>query len=65
MLAPIALSTAAGIRGVSRERISAARTLGASRAQVVRHVMLPSVQSWRMPCQPLAEKRNLQSLQVL
>ena len=42
MLAPIALSTAAGVRGVSRERISAARTLGANRAQVVRHVVIPS-----------------------
>jgi len=42
MLAPIALSTAAGVRGVSRERISAARTLGASSAQVVRHVVIPS-----------------------
>jgi taurine transport system permease protein len=42
MLAPVALSTAAGVRGVSRERIDAARSLGASRAQVIRHVILPS-----------------------
>lgn len=42
MLAPIALSTASGVRNTSRERISAARTLGASRAQVMRHVVLPS-----------------------
>lgn len=42
MLAPIALSTAAGVRGVSRERISAARTLGASPVQVLRYVVLPS-----------------------
>ncbi|TGQ13562.1 ABC transporter permease subunit [Mesorhizobium sp. M00.F.Ca.ET.217.01.1.1] len=42
MLAPMALSTAAGVRGVSRERIDAARSLGATRRQVVRHVMLPS-----------------------
>lgn len=42
MLAPIALSTAAGVRGASRERIDAARTLGATHAQVVRHVILPS-----------------------
>ncbi|AZO48892.1 MAG: taurine ABC transporter permease TauC [Mesorhizobium sp.] len=42
MLAPVALSTAAGVRGVSRERIDAARSLGATRRQVVRHVMLPS-----------------------
>ncbi|TPN84114.1 ABC transporter permease subunit [Mesorhizobium sp. CU2] len=42
MLAPVALSTAAGVRGVSRERVDAARSLGATRAQVVRHVILPS-----------------------
>ncbi|QPC89944.1 ABC transporter permease subunit [Mesorhizobium sp. INR15] len=42
MLAPVALSTAAGVRGVSQERINAARSLGATRTQVVRHVILPS-----------------------
>jgi taurine transport system permease protein len=42
MLAPVALSTAAGVRGVSQERINAARSLGATRAQLVRHVILPS-----------------------
>ncbi|MDG4884408.1 ABC transporter permease subunit [Mesorhizobium sp. WSM4884] len=42
MLAPVALSTAAGVRGVSRERIDAARSLGATRNQLVRHVVLPS-----------------------
>jgi taurine transport system permease protein len=42
MLAPVALSTASGVRGVSQERINAARSLGATRAQVVRHVILPS-----------------------
>lgn len=42
MLAPIALSTAAGVRGASREKINAARTLGATRTQVLRHVLLPS-----------------------
>lgn len=42
MLAPVALSTAAGVRGVSRERTDAARSLGATRRQVVRHVILPS-----------------------
>ncbi len=42
MLAPIALSTAAGVRGASQERINAARTLGATRAQVLREVVLPS-----------------------
>ncbi|CDX13721.1 taurine transporter subunit; membrane component of ABC superfamily [Mesorhizobium sp. ORS 3324] len=42
MLAPVALSTAAGVRGVPRERIDAARSLGATRGQVIRHVVLPS-----------------------
>ncbi|MER9139995.1 ABC transporter permease subunit [Mesorhizobium sp. M0830] len=42
MLAPIALSTASGVRGVSQERINAARSLGATRGQAVRHVILPS-----------------------
>ncbi|ESY61423.1 MULTISPECIES: ABC transporter permease subunit [Mesorhizobium] len=42
MLAPVALSTASGVRGVSQERINAARSLGATRAQAVRHVILPS-----------------------
>ncbi|RWB54444.1 ABC transporter permease subunit [Mesorhizobium sp.] len=42
MLAPVALSTTAGVRGVSRERIDAARSLGATRGQVIRHVVLPS-----------------------
>ncbi|MCA0051381.1 ABC transporter permease subunit [Mesorhizobium sp. B283B1A] len=42
MLAPVALSTASGVRGVSQERINAARSLGATHAQVVRHVILPS-----------------------
>lgn len=42
MLAPIALSTAAGVRGVSADRVRAARALGAARGQVVRFVILPS-----------------------
>ncbi|TPK13480.1 ABC transporter permease subunit [Mesorhizobium sp. B2-5-7] len=42
MLAPVALSSASGVRGVSRERVNAARSLGATRRQVVRHVILPS-----------------------
>ncbi|TJV23495.1 MAG: ABC transporter permease subunit [Mesorhizobium sp.] len=42
MLAPVALSTASGVRGVSQERINAARSLGATQQQVVRHVILPS-----------------------
>ncbi len=42
MLAPVAIATAAGVRGVARHRIDAARSLGASPAQVVRLVVLPS-----------------------
>ncbi|MER8528298.1 ABC transporter permease subunit [Mesorhizobium sp. M0814] len=42
MLAPVALSTASGVRGVSKDRINAARSLGATRRQVIRHVILPS-----------------------
>ena len=38
----IALSTASGVRGVPLERINAARTLGASRLQVLLHVVLPN-----------------------
>jgi taurine transport system permease protein len=38
----IALSTAAGVRGVPVERINAARTLGATRLQMLRHVVLPN-----------------------
>lgn len=38
----VALSTASGVRGVPVERINAARTLGASRWQVLRHVVLPN-----------------------
>ncbi len=42
MLAPIAISTASGVKGASLERINAARALGATRIQVVRYVILPS-----------------------
>ena len=42
MLAPVAIATASGVRGVARHRIDAARSLGASPAQVVRLVVLPS-----------------------
>lgn len=42
MLAPIALSTAAGVRAASRERVLAARSLGASSRQVLLHVTLPN-----------------------
>jgi taurine transport system permease protein len=42
MLAPIALSTAAGVRAASPERLRAARALGASPIQALRFVTLPS-----------------------
>jgi taurine transport system permease protein len=42
MLAPIVLSTVAGARAASENQIRAARAFGASRADVVRHVMLPA-----------------------
>ena len=38
----IALSTASGVRGVPAERVNAALTLGATRLQVLRHVILPN-----------------------
>lgn len=38
----IALSTAAGVRGVPAERVNAALTLGATRLQVLRHIILPN-----------------------
>jgi taurine transport system permease protein len=42
MFAPIALSAQAGVRSVSRERVNAALSLGASRLQLVREIVLPS-----------------------
>jgi taurine transport system permease protein len=42
MLAPIAISTASGVKAASLERINAARALGATQLQVVRYVILPS-----------------------
>jgi len=42
MFAPIALATAAGVRRVAQDRIDAARSMGASRAQVLSLVVLPS-----------------------
>lgn len=42
MVAPIVISTAAGVRGVSKDRVNAARAFGATRAQVLRFVVLPS-----------------------
>ena len=39
---PIAMSTIAGVRGVQKDRILAAKSLGASKAQVLTQVILPS-----------------------
>ncbi|WP_334174462.1 ABC transporter permease subunit [Pseudoxanthobacter sp.] len=41
MLAPVVISTAAGVRSVSASRINAARAFGATRWQVARFVVLP------------------------
>lgn len=40
--APVALAARAGVSAASLDQINAARALGASRAQVVRHVVLPA-----------------------
>jgi taurine transport system permease protein len=42
MFAPIVISAQAGVRAVAPGRIQAAQSLGATRAQVFRHVILPS-----------------------
>jgi len=42
MVAPIALSTASGVRNVQQDRLNAARSLGATHRQVIRFVVLPS-----------------------
>ena len=42
IFAPIAIATRAGVRSIPEERIRAARALGASRAQVLRLVVLPN-----------------------
>ena len=42
MLAPIAISTVSGIRSASANQINAARSLGASRLQVLTAVLLPA-----------------------
>ena len=42
MFAPLALNARAGVRSVSLEQIHAAYSLGASRLQVIRHVILPA-----------------------
>lgn len=41
IFAPVAMSTMAGVRSASQVRIRAARALGATRSQVVWHVILP------------------------
>ena len=40
--APLALAARAGLRSASQEQINAAYAMGASRAQVIRHVILPA-----------------------
>jgi taurine transport system permease protein len=42
IFAPIAIATAAGVRTVSPDRVNAARSMGATRLQVVSLVVLPS-----------------------
>jgi taurine transport system permease protein len=42
MFAPIVISAQAGVRSVSQGRIQAAQSLGATRAQIFRHVVLPN-----------------------
>ena len=42
MFAPIVISAQAGVRAVAPGRIQAAQSLGAAKAQIFRHVILPS-----------------------
>lgn len=42
IFAPIAIATANGVRNVDPAKLQAAQCLGASRAQLIRHVILPS-----------------------
>lgn len=42
MLAPIAISTASGVRSAPQSQINAAHSFGASRLQILTHVLLPS-----------------------
>jgi taurine transport system permease protein len=42
IFAPIAIATATGVRTVDPTRLRAAQSLGATRAQLIRHVILPS-----------------------
>ncbi|GAB7528446.1 taurine ABC transporter permease TauC [Pseudomonas sp. 3A(2025)] len=41
IFAPIAIATATGVRNVDQARIRAAQSLGATRRQLIRHVILP------------------------
>jgi taurine transport system permease protein len=41
ILAPVALAARAGVKSVSQEQIQAALSMGASQAQVIRHVIIP------------------------
>lgn len=41
MLPPVIISTAAGVRSASKDHVNAARSFGATRWQVLRHVVLP------------------------
>lgn len=41
MLPPVIISTASGVRSASKDHINAARSFGATRWQVLRHVILP------------------------
>ena len=42
IFAPIAIATATGVRTVDPARLRAAQSLGATKAQLIRHVILPS-----------------------
>jgi taurine transport system permease protein len=42
IFAPIAIATATGVRTVDPAKVRAAQSLGATRAQLIRHVILPS-----------------------
>jgi taurine transport system permease protein len=42
IFAPIAIATATGVRNVDPVRLRAAQSLGATRAQLIRHVIVPS-----------------------
>jgi taurine transport system permease protein len=42
VFAPVALAARAGVRSVAQEQIQAALSMGASKVQVVRHVVLPA-----------------------